>query len=357
MSIGIDHEVAYDATKAADGADPGSEQFNDMMQMITGYWIAQIVRGAADCSLADHLHAAPRSAQEIAALENIDTDVAYRFLRACAALKLVAVDERQRFVSTPLLDTLRRDRLGSLRGLALSQPAPGHWLPWGRFVDVLRTGKRQTVEAIGAELFDYYATVPDEARAFSDSMKGATSAVALEVCRLVDTSNTTQVVDIGGATGALMYVLMHANKKLRGVVFDLPSIVEHARVAASAEGLSDRVEIGGGDFFEDVPAGDLYLLKWILHDWSDEASLRILRNCRRRLLPNGRIILVEWIIGDLGDGGMAPLMDVNMMVLLSGRERTFEEYRRLLETSGFRDVRMTPTNWGLTVIEAVGNGD
>ncbi|NNM71623.1 hypothetical protein HJG44_04315 [Enterovirga sp. DB1703] len=171
-----------------------------MTQMITGFWVTQIVRGAAMFGYADHLRHGPASAEAIAEAEGLDAAATFRHLRACVTLGLVAHDGCA-FRTTPLLETLRRDDPRSLRALALSQAAPGHWLSWGRFTDALRTGERQTVPALGAEIFDYFAQHPTEAGDFTEAMSSLSAAVAGEVARVLDVVGIERVVDVGGAAG------------------------------------------------------------------------------------------------------------------------------------------------------------
>lgn len=342
--------VAPEHVPAAEG--PDEDPRDRMMRMITGYWVTQVVHGAARFALAEHLHAGPKTSAEIAAASDMHPEAAFRFLRACASLGLVAYDGRSAFSTTPLLDILRKDNPRSLRGMALAQPAPGHWLPWGRFADVLKTGENQTKAALGAELFDYFAQTPGEAEDFTEAMRGLTASVSQEVVRVLDMTGVGCAVDIGGASGALLFPLMQANPALRGVVFDLPNIVPSAEKAAAEAGLAERVTTVGGDFFASVPPGDLYLLKYILHDWDDDSCVSILRNCRRAMNPGGRVAVIELVLGEIGEPGPAPLMDLNMLALLRGRERTLPEYRRLFEAAGFNAVKVTPTETPMTVLEA-----
>ena len=250
---------------------------NVMMEMITGYWVTQIVGGAARYELADCLALRSMTASEFADAQGLDRLAVGRFLRACAAIGLVRFDGR-RFSATELLETLRDNHPHSLRGFALAMSSPGHWLPWGRFAETLITGERQTLVALGAEIFDYFEANPEEGAAFTDAMSGMTAAVAAEVSRLLDTTQCARAVDVGGAAGAMLFPLLRANPRLKGVVFDLPNVTPSAVTAAQEAGLGDRVEAVAGNFFESVPEGDLYLLKYILHDWDDASCVTILRN-------------------------------------------------------------------------------
>ncbi|HKB97621.1 MAG TPA: methyltransferase, partial [Terriglobales bacterium] len=302
------------------------KDFERMMQMLTGFFVTQIAGAVASYSIADHLAKGPATAEQIAKAESIDSTATFRLLRACASLGLVTCDDGLRFSATPLLGTLRTNVPGSLHSMAIAGSAPGHWLPWGRFLDAMRTGQPQTVPALGATIWDYYAQQPEEAAAFTNAMHGSTSGVAQEVARLVDTSTAKLAVDIGGASGTLVHSLMTANPQLHGIILDLPDVVPSATAAAAALGLAERSSVLAGDFFASVPKADLYLLKHVLHDWNDGQSVRILENCRRAMRPGGRVIVIEWLLGEIGEPGPAPFMDLNMMVMLTGRERTLSEY-------------------------------
>jgi O-methyltransferase domain/Dimerisation domain len=315
-----------------------------MMQMVTGYWISQLIHGAATFSLADHLAKRPMTAQEFAAAAGLAVTPAFRFLRACASFGLLHFDGNGHFATTALLDTLRKDNPGSLRGVALALTTPGHWLPWGRLPEAVKTGQSQTEPALGKPLFEYYATMPEEAAVFTEAMRGMTASVASEAIRLIDTTSVKTVVDVGGAEGMLLHALLTANRALTGVVLDLPNIVTASAAAAKEAGLEKRLTAVGGDFFKAVPAADLYVLKYILHDWDDQQCIRILQNCRQAMLPGGRVVVIELLLGETGQPGLAPLMDVNMMVMMKGRERSPAEYRQLLEAAGLRFSEMRIAN-------------
>ena len=328
-----------------------------MMQLITGSFASQVVRGFAELSVAEALAGGPARAAEVAAAIGTRAEATTRLLRAGVALGLVTTDDEARFSPTPLLATLRRDAPGSLRGLAVALASPGTWLPWGRFVAAARTGERQTVAALGVDYFEYLARNPGEAEAFTAGMDGVTASLAGEVAKVISARSTSVAADIGGATGALLHALLAANPGLRGIVFDRPEVVPAAAAAAGRAGLSDRVAVVAGDFFEAVPEADLYLLKWILHDWDDMACVRILENCRRAMRPGGRVVVVELRLGGLDDPGPAALMDLNMMVMLTGRERTVEEYGALLSAARLRLARAEALETPLgpwSVLEAEG---
>src|SRR5258708_12363823 len=184
-------------------------------------------------------------------------------------------------------------------------------------------------------------------------MHGFTSGLAQEVARVVDASTAKVAVDIGGASGTLVHSMVMANWQLRGVVVDLPDVVPSATAAAAALGLAERSRAMAGDFFTDVPEADIYLLKSVLHDWNDEEAVRILNRCRQAMRRGGRVVVIDMLLGEMGEPGIAPLMDLNMMVMLTGHERTLAEFCAFLHDASLRLSKSTPIRPPIAVIEAV----
>jgi hypothetical protein len=324
-----------------------------MMQMITAYWVTQIVHAAAVYSLADHFSNGPATAEDIAHAEGTDPSATFRFLRTCASLGMLTYDSESRFVGTTLLDTLRKDNPLNVRGMAMSLPAAGHWLSWGHFPAVIRTGKSQVAAALGSEIWEYFARNREEGAAFSQAMTSLTSTVAAETARHINTDAVKVVADIGGAEGAMTHALMQLNPELQGIVFDRPNVVPGAIAAAKELGLDDRLTAVAGDFFESVPEADLYLLKYILHDWDDASCIWILERCRRAMRKGARIAVIELMLGKMGEPGLAPMMDMNMMVMVSGRERSLTEYEKLFNPAGLSVSSVIPTNTPMMIIEVM----
>lgn len=314
------------------------QDYDRMMAMLTGFWVTQIVRAAAIFNLADHLVAGTDTPEAIAAAESTDLDATRRLVRTCASLGLVTSADGVHFTATSLLNTLLKDDPNSLRGMVLAQAAPGHWLTWGRFPDAVRSGDRQIKAAHGTAetIFDYLAAHLDEASYFTEAMSNLSAAAAIEIAKVIDTQGVSYALDIGGANGEVLRAMLRANPDLRGGVFDLPHVVPDAVEAARKDGLQERFTAFGGDFFESVPCADLYVLKYVLHDWDDESCVRILRNCRGSLQEGGRIIAVDHLVGELGIPGLAPMMDMNMLVMAGGRERDIAEFDALFEAAGLR---------------------
>jgi len=322
-----------------------------MMRMATGFWVSQIVGVVARLHIADHLARGPATAADLARTTGGDPAALFRVLRAAATVGVLTADG-DRFSLTPLGETLRAGGPRSMREMAIMQTAPAHWLPWGRLTDAVRTGKSQSTEVLGCTLFEHYARHPEEAEAFSGAMGNLSATVAPDVAALIDTASVACAVDVGGAEGTLMAALLQKNPSLRGIVFDLPHVCPATKAKLEALGLASRCETLAGDFFSSLPAADLYLLKQILHDWSDEESVAILRNCTRAMTPRGRVVLVEMVIPDDGAPTLAQLMDVNMLALLTRRERTRAEYAALFGRAGLRLTSLVNTRSPFQILEA-----
>ena len=325
-----------DETGARQDKSLGDRHTMALLGMIHGYWNSQVVRAAADLRLADHLAGGPRTAGEVAALEASDPHATYRLMRACAGLGLLTCDDDGRFAVTAAGALLQAGVPGSLRDHALAFGAPGHWLPWGRLPEAVRTGGTRAAAVLGAGLFDYLAGQPEEAAQFAASMQALTGAIAADAARVIDVTGVSLAVDVGGGTGQLVRELMRANDGLRGHVLDFPEAAKAAMEAADADGLGTRFSAEAGDFFAAVPAADLYLLKAVLHDWDDDSCARILRNCREAARPGARLIVIENVIRDPGRDRFATLLDMNMLAVTSGQERDLAAYDALFAASGWR---------------------
>jgi hypothetical protein len=346
-------EAAPSARTPAESALDG-ETAQRMWDLIFGVFWSQAVRAMADLSLADHLSDCGLTAAEVARREGAAPDTTFRLMRAGVAIGLLTADPQGRFYSTPLLATLRKDDPQSLRGLAMAVTSRAQWLPAGELVSAVRSGQTQASAALGTDFYSYLDQNPPLASEFSAAMRSSTSLWGHQVAELIDTTNVQRVIDVGGATGTLIHLLQRANPELRGAVFDLPSVVADAEAEIARTGFPDRTEVIGGDFFESVPDGDLYLLKLILHNWNNEQCITILRCCQEAMAPGGRIAIIEMLIGELTDPGkQVTVLDLNMLALLPGQERSLEQFDRLLTAAGLRRTSVRNRIGSLSVIEAV----
>lgn len=324
-----------------------------MLQIITGYWVSQAVGTAARLGVPDQLADGPRKSSEVAKAVGADPQALFRLMRMLASIGVFTVDKQGRFGLTPLGDTLRSSVPGSVRNFAVAETAPGHWQPWGKLDEAIRTGKPMCKPALGMELWDWYSTNPEEGEYFNGAMGDLSAAVSDEVVRIYDFTKFQKVVDVGGAHGILLAAILRANPKMRGILFDLQHVTATAGESLKTQGIGQRCEVVTGDFFASVPPGaDIHVLKQIIHDWSDTECTTILRNCHHALKPNGKLLLVEMVVPPDNSPSMAQAMDLNMLVLLTGRERTESEYRDLLAAGGFKIERVIPTHSPFSVIEA-----
>lgn len=331
----------------------GSPPPEVMFRMITGYWVSQAVGVAARLGIADQLTEGPRSSAELARAVGVQPQALHRVLRMLSSIGVFGQPDPGVFALSPLGETLRSDTPGSLRFFAIAETAFGHWAPWGRLLDSVKTGAPMAREALGGELWEWYGQNPEEAAFFSAAMGNLSALAASELVRVYDCTTARTIADIGGANGVLLAAALRANPGARGILFDLPHVIATAADALEGQDVADRCELVSGNFLEAVPAGaDLHILMRITHDWDDEHATRLLTNCHRALTLGGKLLLVERVLPADNRPDIAQAMDLNMLVLLGGRERTEAEYRGLLGSAGFRLERVLATHSPFQVIEA-----
>ena len=337
--------------QAAEGAGPAAQL--QMIQLINGHWVSQSIGTVARLGIADHLADDVQTSEQISRAVGANPDAVYRLLRALASIGIFRQLEGDRFALTPLGQMLRTSAEGSVRHLAMAVTNHTHWAPWGMLHESIRSGRPSTKAALGMELWEWYEQHPKDAVTFSLAMGNVAQLVAAELLRFVEFSESQVVADVGGAHGVILSAILKAKPSLRGILFDLPHVIETAKETIEQEGLAARCKLIGGDFFKQVPEGaDTHVLKQIIHDWDDERAALILENCHRALRPNGRILLVEMPLPDDNSPSPVQFIDLNMLVLLGGRERSEAEYSRLLQQAGFKPPRFIPTLSPFAVIEA-----
>jgi hypothetical protein len=321
-------------------------------EMLGAAWVSRMIYAAAKLGIADLVADAPRSCDELAAATETHAPTLYRLLNAPASVGIFTEVAPRRFGLTPLAEGLRAGVPDSLRPLAIMWGADWAWRSWGEILYSLKTGQSAFEHVYGMGVFDYLTRHPEDARVCDETMVALSTQTATEVASVYDFPGIDTLVDVGGGHGTLLAAILKANPLMRGILFDLPHVVEGSQEPLEATGVADRCEGVGGSFFEKVPEGDACILKWIIHDWDDERSLAILRNCRRALPSDGKLLLVENVIRPGNDPDPAKQLDLCMLVWTSGgRERDESEYRALYEASGFRLTRIVPTPSGMSVIE------
>lgn len=324
-----------------------------MLQLISGFWIARCIYVLAKLGIADLIVETPRTADEIAQATRTHAPSLFRVLRALASVGVITQDERHRFGRTPLSDTLR-DVPGSIRAFAMTELGEEHYPAWGELLHSVRTGGVAFDKAFGEPVWEFFARNPDNAKIFNDAMSGMTAQANVALHAAYDFAGSRKVMDVGGGHGALITSILEKNPGMRGVLFDSPQVIAGAQAKIEKSGIADRCELAGGNFFESVPAGaDTIVLKWIIHDWNEEQSVAILKNCARALPDNGKLILVEAVVPETSEPHFSKFIDLNMLVMTGGRERTEAEFRELYERSGFKLTRIVPTESPFSVIEGV----
>jgi hypothetical protein len=343
---------ADDARRSGDTPESRDwEATATLLRMLSGAWVNQIIRTAVELRIPDHLATGPATADDIATRESSNPDTTYRLLRACASLGLVAYADEGRFAANELSTLLRRDAGNGMFEQALMWGARAHWSLWEYLPVAVRQGRTQVTEALGMDFFTYMSGHPEERELFSGAMSGMARQVNIDLIGAIDATGVSVAVDVGGGDGSLVRGLMREHHDLRGVSLDLPGATADTRAAAERDNLLDRFTAVSGNFFESVPAGDLYLLKNILHNWDDEDCVRILRNCRASARPGARAVVVESVISEVGAPELGPLRDMLMLIVLPGKERDLNELDALFSASGWVRRRMSPTIFEFNILE------
>jgi hypothetical protein len=324
-----------------------------LLQMLTGYWISKSLSVAAELGVADQLQDGPRPVSDLATACGADPGALYRLLRALASVGVFREDDDQQFGLTPTAELLLTDAPGSMRALARMYGSE-QFQAWSGLEASVRNGKPVFGDTFGSSYFDYLLAHPDSSAVFNAAMTGWTIQLADAVVEAYDFGGSQRVVDVGGGLGLLLAAILRTSPTVAGTLFELPHVVPDAQQFLDKAGVADRCDAVGGDFFESVPeGGTTYVLAQILHDWDDEHCGQILRNCRQVIDPAGRLLIVEQVIPPTNQPSLGKWLDLHMLVLLGGMERTSDEYRSLLATAGFSLARVIPTISGVSIVEAV----
>ncbi len=326
-----------------------------LLGILTGNWLLASLHAATVLGIPDLLAAGARSVEDLAGATGTKLDPLRRTLRALVAHGVFAEREDGRFEHTQMSNLLREDVVGSRRWLLLLIGGAVESAPWGQMIHSLRTGATAFSKVHGVEIFEYLARDAEETAIYNKVMTQGSGVLADEIIAAYDFSRFGTIVDVGGGQGWLLTSILTAMPAARGILLDRPDVTKSAKSLITERGVADRCEVIAGNFFETIPeGGDAYITKWVIHNWSDEDARRILSNVRRVIPVDGRLIICDRVIPErITDGDPVlqynTLMDVNMLVNITGRERTEGEFRELLRASGFKmsSVRSIPSGFGI----------
>lgn len=325
-----------------------------LRRMIMGFLATHLLTVAAELGLADVLKDDRRTTEELAVLLGADASALYRVLRGLAQLGVLS-REGDRFELTPLGRLLRSDAPGSLRSWARMWGSDFFQRAFLNLHHTVKTGEVAFDYTFGQDFFAYLAERPEDAAIFDEAMAGGSARTADAILSKYDFSHLRTLIDVGGGNATLMTAILRASPDLRGIVVDLPHLEEQAKRTLAAAGLADRGRFIGGSFFDALPErADACLLKLVLHSFNDTDCISILRNCRRSMSTDGKVLVVDQIMpsGSEQPGPDQVALDLTMLVLRRGRERTEDEFRSLFDQAGLQLIRTVPLQSGQHILEA-----
>jgi hypothetical protein len=332
-----------------------SETPPDLLRLVAlmhGFRSTQVIYVIAKLDLAGHLAGGPLTAAELAPRVNVHPESLGRVLRLAAFYGLVTELPEGRFELTPLARPLRGDIDDSIAPTAVML-GQEHYGAWGGLLQSVKSGESAFQQVYGMPMFDYLAKHPDAQADFDAAMGAGTEVFLRSLVDVYDFSESHVIVDVGGGNGSVSAMILKQNPSMEAVIYDQPQVLVAADSYLSNAGVRARCRLVPGNFFETIPdGGDLYLLSTIIHDWDDERALRILRNCRAAMRPTATVLLLETILPEHGHPSQAAMADVNMMVMLTGRERTETQYRELLAAADMRLTRLVAVSARDSLIEA-----
>jgi O-methyltransferase/methyltransferase family protein len=322
-----------------------------LFQMATSYWISQVVYVTAALGVADVLKQGRKSCREIATETGADERALYRLLRALCTIGLIHTAGTDQFTLAARGRPLVSGVPGSLRAMVLTL-GDMHYAAWGHLLESVRTGTSGFQTAFGAPLFDYLGCDLEAGNTFNAAMTDYSTLVAHAVLLAYDFSDTGWLVDLGGGCGRLLTSIMRMYPEMQGTLFDTPAVIAAADSHLDLAPGAARLSLVPGNFLEAVPPGaDVYLMSGVVHDWDDERAVRILANCRASMARTGRVLVVECVVPEGDESSFSKLLDLNMLVMNGGRERTQAEFQELFDAAGLRITRVLPTLSPLSVVE------
>jgi hypothetical protein len=322
-----------------------------LLEMAMGAWVSQAIYVAAKLGIADVLRDGPKSCDEIAAVTRTPAPSLSRLLRALRSLGVIGTSEGGKFRLTALGGPLQADGPGSLRALVLTL-GETHYEAWGALLHSVTTGAPAFPSVFGARLFEYLDQDRDAGDTFQEAMSNVSALVSRAVMLAYEFSGIHLLADVGGGCGQFLMAVLEAVPDMCGILLETPSVIAAATQKLASHPCRPRCALLSGNLLEAVPHGaSAYLMSGVIHDWDDEQTIRILDNCRRAMAPNGKVLVVEMVLPSRDEPRFAALLDLNMLVMNGGRERTEDDFRQLFDAAGLQVTRLIPTLAPQSVIE------
>ncbi|UVK57429.1 ubiquinone/menaquinone biosynthesis protein (plasmid) [Mesorhizobium sp. AR02] len=319
-----------------------------IMRLGFGFAVSQALRVIIELGIPDLLAASEQSVDELAAATQSDADALYRVMRLLAPEGVVREVLPRHFELTEVGAVLRSDQPGPRDFVRMINSEA--YLAFEQLMHSVRTGKPAFDKVFGSPRFDWLSAHPEQAALFQRAMVALSQGSNEAVTEACDFKPFTRVVDVGGGHGQLLSVILARNPHLDGVLFDLPSGVAAARQGAGGD--LPRTEFVAGDFFESVPTGDVYVIKKVIHDWDNRRAAVILQNCRKAMLPNGKVFVAETLVPPGDEPNQIKGIDVVMLAVTGGLERTQTQYASLFGAAGLRLERVIQTRGPISILEA-----
>jgi hypothetical protein len=322
--------------------------------MTDGLVVHQALCAAATLGVADLLNAGRRSAAALASALHVNEDALYRTLRCLSGLGVFQETSPRTFVNTALSECLRSDVSGSVRPVLIFRGSRYYFTPFTEFLYSLQTGIPARDKVFGQGALEYLRSSPSEERVFDEAMTAISLLWAPAIAEAYDFGHWQTLTDVGGGNGVLLAAILRAHPALRGVLADAPSVLERARRRECLTGeLAARTRFEACDFFQAIPPGfRACVMKNIIHDWDDAQARAILRNCRRAIPDDGVLLVIEYCLGDDNRPCLGKMVDLVMLTITGGKERTDAEHAALLASAGFRLNRRIPVSAEIAILEA-----
>lgn len=325
-----------------------------IIEMLQGFYVSKAIGIAAELNLAEHLKNGDKNIAELAIITQTHEDSLYRLMRMLSC-QGIFTEKRHRVFSQNRLSKALLNKQESMRYMAFHMVNGVNWNLFNELKSVVETGENAATKVLNSDVFSYLEANPEKNEIYNKAMSNSSVLLSQAVVSEYNFKNVKRIIDIGGGHGVLLSIILHKNKHLQGTLFDLSHVVEGANENFDKYGVSNRAESVSGNFFEFIPqGGDVYLMKSIIHFLDDDRSIALLKKIKIVLPEKGKILLVEAIVENNNRYSFAKLLDVQMMVgTEGGKERTYQEYKLIVEKAGLRIKRVVKTVAPVSIIELV----